>query len=701
MKRLLLFVLLAAPVIAQAQSPQDLYQEALRLEQSQGDLSGAIVLYQRVAADYGGDRGLGALALLKIGQAYEQLGETEAERAYRRIVAEFGDQEETVAAAREALGRLVEPTANGGWETLSPVIAGEMIYAGRISRDGRYFAASDQRGLLAYQEKGAPEPVFLTPSAVGEDGTPNAFEWTSAFSPDGKQLAFARLGYDTGHMSIRVHDLESGQNREVLNLNEYLESDAYAEAYDWTSDGREILITLEKRLRGDNGMQLDSTFLGTLDVSTGIMTRSVYLPVERGFDYQMACLLEDRYALVNGSVADDLDGVLRVDLENGGIEPFWPDKANTRLLGCSDRENVVAIRSDFFGEGYGYLATVGGGRPVGTPVRIPGVSDRFDSIGVTDDGVLHVLEKRGVRRVELYGVSRDGRELTGRSTILQDDGWSRLLGWSRSGEVLAHFDGAWKVNRYDPADGRLLDTVDLSSLEVSPARFNRFRLTPDGSSLLLVRISDGVDQAYLVDLSSVAVSDSLIGVYPTVGMEGRSLVWAERRDSTTMCVLESSPPYERRQAQVCYPDDYGLRGGLAQLSPDGSLVNVGTTSNEEWPRLGHTTVVEVQTGKVLLTWATPEGQSVVWENWAPDGRSILMQSGPPEEMGFGGKMYRLDVETGEQEEVLTSLTETRLVWDFKVDPIRSQILLTTQEKADTAGSTRLQMKAGLWDLLKE
>src|SRR2546428_13361517 len=82
-----------------AQSGNDLFQQALVKERTEGNLPEAIKLYQTIVQKYGSDRKLAAKALFQMGQAYEKLGSAEARKAYERIAREFADQKEVAADA--------------------------------------------------------------------------------------------------------------------------------------------------------------------------------------------------------------------------------------------------------------------------------------------------------------------------------------------------------------------------------------------------------------------------------------------------------------------------------------------------------------------------------------------------------------------------------------------------------------------------
>jgi len=99
-----LTLLMGTPALAQ--TGHDLLQQALVMEQAEGNLRAAIELYERIVEEFPGDGALAARALVQMGQCYEKLGSQEAERAYQRVVRDYGDQAVFVAQARERLAAL-------------------------------------------------------------------------------------------------------------------------------------------------------------------------------------------------------------------------------------------------------------------------------------------------------------------------------------------------------------------------------------------------------------------------------------------------------------------------------------------------------------------------------------------------------------------------------------------------------------------
>src|SRR6266542_325197 len=104
MKRTLLFAIamLAAAMPATAQkTPESMLGAALHQEEVQGDLKGAIAAYQKVVvAALGVSRKTTAEALVRMGQCYEKLGDSESRKAYERVVRDYADQKEAAAIAR-------------------------------------------------------------------------------------------------------------------------------------------------------------------------------------------------------------------------------------------------------------------------------------------------------------------------------------------------------------------------------------------------------------------------------------------------------------------------------------------------------------------------------------------------------------------------------------------------------------------------
>lgn len=185
-----LTLLCSGPLLAQ--SGNDLFQQALVMERAEGDVQGAIELYQRIARDFAADRPLAAKALVQMGLCYEKLGLAEARQTYQQVIDVFPEQQGEVAVARERLVILAQALAE-----LEPAASFRKIRIpsnprnGVLSPDGAQlaYASGGSLWVLPVQGMAAPdvagEPVRLTePMTAWNDGN------VAAWSADGRWIAF-------------------------------------------------------------------------------------------------------------------------------------------------------------------------------------------------------------------------------------------------------------------------------------------------------------------------------------------------------------------------------------------------------------------------------------------------------------------------------------------------------------------------------
>jgi thioredoxin-like negative regulator of GroEL len=99
-------VLLTMVGDARQADPGGLLRAAIEKEDVAGDLEGAMALYRQIIAEHGQNRPVAARALLRLGGCHEKLGQVEAGKAYERLVAEYPDQAQEVARARDRLAAI-------------------------------------------------------------------------------------------------------------------------------------------------------------------------------------------------------------------------------------------------------------------------------------------------------------------------------------------------------------------------------------------------------------------------------------------------------------------------------------------------------------------------------------------------------------------------------------------------------------------
>ena len=184
-------LLFSGPV--QQESARELFEKAIFLEESKGDLEGAIELFQKVVKDFPDERTTAAQALFHVGICYEKLGMREAQKAFQNVIDSYPDQSETVKLARAKLAA--------------------------ISRAKSPPQAEDQSVSLKQVWSGA-----------GVDAL-------GAVSPLGDYIAFT--DWDTGDLAVR--DIAAGKNRRITDKGPWLKSQEFALFPKWSQDGQYIV----------------------------------------------------------------------------------------------------------------------------------------------------------------------------------------------------------------------------------------------------------------------------------------------------------------------------------------------------------------------------------------------------------------------------------------------------------------------------
>src|SRR5262245_32790711 len=204
-------------------------REALHKEQVEGDLAGAIKLYDRIAADRQTPRPVAAQALLSLGRCHEKLGNREAQRVYERIVDQFADQSVTLSEAQARLAALrVAIGGRAAGITSSKLATAEVIYSRNTSADGRLVVASlgSVYGVLDLTT-GVLKPLPYDPNR-------RQTLQIVVISPDGKRVAY--VGRVNGASDFRVMNVDGSELRVFRPEAEY---DRFL-PLDWSRDGRSI-----------------------------------------------------------------------------------------------------------------------------------------------------------------------------------------------------------------------------------------------------------------------------------------------------------------------------------------------------------------------------------------------------------------------------------------------------------------------------
>ncbi len=224
----------------QQESAQQLFEKAMHLEETKGDLEKAIEVYKRIVAEFPEERALAAQALYRSGLCSEKLGRRDAQQSFQKVIEAYPDQTATVKLAREKLAFLARaeaPAGEAAREFKITKIHSDKLRAGYISPDGKILALIDYdvKGLsLRDIATGKEARILSTPIMVVDC-------W---WSPDGQWIAY----YDD-HGNVSTIPAQGGESKMIVELDpEASKTGDYAYPMGWTSDSKKVTFQSSKGL---------------------------------------------------------------------------------------------------------------------------------------------------------------------------------------------------------------------------------------------------------------------------------------------------------------------------------------------------------------------------------------------------------------------------------------------------------------------
>lgn len=447
-----------------------------------GDLEAAIRDYKNILADYATNRPIAAKALVEMGKCYEKLGQSEAQKAYERVLRDYADQQEQAAEARTRLAAL---SGNGATKT-SEMVA-RRIWAGpgadiggSPSPDGRYFSFVDWAtgGDLAIRDIRTG-----TNQRVTNKG-PESNEWAdegSVFSPDGRQLAYTWYDKDYA-LNLRVVALDGSAPR-VLYKSQHM---YYVEPFDWSPDGKNILAVLTGKDR-TNQIAWVSVADGSTRILRTLPWRGPGLgvgvslsPDGRYIAYDFAPNEDSDNAEIFLLAADGSKEIPLVQDPADNISPRWaPD--GKHLLFLSDRTGTYGL----------WAIRVEDGKRVGPAELVKSDIGRAEPMHFTRAGSFYYGVNTGTFDVYVATVDPATWKLAAapKKVVGHFVGVNSAPDWSPDGKYLVYTSqrkGLWPlwgprrilIRSVETGEEHQLSTI----LDYYP--WSKLRWSPDGRSLL-------------------------------------------------------------------------------------------------------------------------------------------------------------------------------------------------------------------------
>jgi Tol biopolymer transport system component len=515
-----------------AAQAQKLFASARHLETTQGDLRAAIETYQKVVAQAGANRSLAAQALLRIGECHTKLGDAQARQAYERLVRDYGDTPEA-KTARARIGAAGAATARTAAATDRIVKAGEEVTwgDGRVSPDGRYISWTHWNGggNLMLHDLATGVDRNLTGNKDWSVG--NAY--SSAFSPDGRQLAFGWRTYRTSTRAtvneLRLMTLDGSAAPPIRVL--YANPDVNVfEPVDWSADGRWLLVLMTRR---DQSRQI--ALVGAADGVVRPLKTIGWRGADKGhFSPDSRYVAYDLPASETGHQRDVFVMAIDGSRETCVVE----SPADDRVMGWSANGHGLLFSSDRSGKVGLYAVPMQDGRVAGLPSMLKPDIGSSRSVGLTAAGVLHIVRDASTESMQIAPIDLRAGRLAG--PLATENVRSKRPDWSASGRLLAY--ASTTVSGATAVTVRSVASGEVRQLIVAMSYINEPRWLADERTLVTFgRDYKGRAGVYQIDaqtgahsfiaealLSRVQVSpDGRRVYYPTVGHNATSPVLIE------------------------------------------------------------------------------------------------------------------------------------------------------------------------------
>jgi Tol biopolymer transport system component len=634
----LLVTMISAAVAQRTETAPTMLEAAKQKASVEGDLAGAIKQYQAIVDRFGKtERAVAVTALLAMGEAYQKLGDGQAQRVYERIVREFGDQKEAVSVASARLGGGPRRERVAVQRT---VWTGDYVdMFGQVSPDGRLITFVDwvrSNNLMVHDTvANVDRPLTTLPSFVNNPAwTLQGSAGFSAISKDGKQVAYGWVDKD-GPEKLLIQSLQAGSNTKPRQVYAGSSEIAFLKPHDWSADGRWI-ATAVSRKDGTGQIALIDARDGSLRALKSVGWRG---PERLFFSPDSTWLA---YDLPPDDETDARDiFVMAVD----GSREIHPvaHQGDDRLVGWAPDGSLLLFSSDRTGAvglwGQPFLK----GKSTGAPMLLRSDMGGGISLGLTTSGALYLYKGVNDRDLRTARIDLALGQLSGPPAGF-DRGF--LTGvttpdWSPDGKYLAY-----QAAEGDPSRAAIaIRTVATGEVRQLPGLYARDpRWSPDGQSLIAAaRDRRGRNGIFRVDVQTGKAEDVVMGpgfgALPQWSPDGTRVYY---KSHPTLLVERDLRSGAEREV-FTHP-----QLGIYELAPDGQHLAVRTRG----PAGANVMLVSLD-GKEQRELFPPSPGGTRTMAWTPDGKSLVVLkrvADAPAELWLvpvdGGQARKVDV-TGE------------------------------------------------------
>ena len=657
-------------------SGQDLdveLQRALQRAVTTGDLEAAIEEYRDIAARAGSNRGVGAQALLQMGQAYEKLGDGQSRDAYERVLRDYAEQAEQVGVARARLAALDQTPSPADPSTMvvRQVWAPAADIHGAPSPDGHYFPYTDwETGDLAVRDLLTGENRRLTNNGSLLESGESA--GVSVPSPNGQQLVYGWLNKDF-LTELRLIALD-GSNPQVLYRNN--EDMAYMQPDAWSPDGKHILAQFTRK---DGANQI-----GWVSVADGSLR--VLKTMDWRYPFEVSLSPDGRFIAYDFAPEEHSHQRDIFVLASDGSRdmPLVQHPANDLLLGWAPDGTRILFASDRTGSMGLWVLQVAAGTPQGSPQLVKKDIGNVLPLGVARDGAFFYAISTAMSDVHIatFDVATGTLLAPPAKATERFVGSTTLPDWSPDGKYLAYVSQPLNEHFSTGLDSRvIIQSVETGEeREFSPElqHIGGIRWSPDGRSLLVV----GTDKSRLYNDSLVWMDTQTGDVIPILrthhgesiyeavpSSDGRTIFYHRDDISPQGCYFLARDLETGRETELLRTAFPSLAFGLA-LSPDGR--QLAFTTFEPGTGTGALKVMPAQGGEAREVFRVVN-EFISGAAWMPDGRQLLFTTVTWPSREPAG-LWRVSAKGGEAQKLELDLDV--LSW-VRVHPDGRQLVFTS------------------------
>jgi Tol biopolymer transport system component len=651
------------------QSAEQLYQSGIYKEDVEGKLEEAIAIYQEIIKKYPQNNPVAAKALFHMGLCYEKVGNQEAQKAYQRLIADYPGQKEEVALAK---GRLAELTKMAGpapqkpnFRKIRTPFGFSQWSGGGLSPDGKMLAFGSQNFIWT-----VPVPGKVGPGLAGEPnklpGTVGTLGQGLTWSGDGHWIAFSRAFYLAGGGTIKFNPEEAyinvvsssgGEPRRIAIPQWVASLGATFRELGLSPDGKTVAF--------DSGGQLF-----TASVETGEMKQITkdggmvpsYSPDGTKIAYLTPIVMQGQPALPR----DDLWIIPAAGGDPVKVSGDLPELIRGSIW-SPDGRMIAYVRHDISTKPKSEVCIVplsDGGRPVAAPVRIELPYFSRDRLaGWTPDNKIGLLLEMPLHDY-VYTVPVSGGKASQVSPV---DGLADHPQWSPDGKRI-YF--RWEDGRLGsvPSEGGELSIHPslkgaLGSGFFMPYPAGGNSVSPDGKSVVFsAGTASAGPQIWTVPIEKGEPRQITKGneaKFPCWSPDGRWIAYldfeatADKKNITAIYKV----PAEGGESRKVTTESVQVAWADIDWSPDGKWM--AFFSKEAVVPAGTLNVIPLEGGEPRLICRVQDVSHQSDLSWSPDGKKIAFVS--------QGKIWVVPAEGGEPVEVKLDVDAEAIKLDWSPD----------------------------------